>query len=83
MKNVKPEEEPKSFASKVENKESLFIMCFSILSTKYLLKNLYNDENPIQIKKEEKEKCLNKEMFQIEENNNKCEEKYENKIDLL
>ena len=85
IKNVEPQEELKRIISKVGNEKSLITMCFSILSTKCLLKNLSNDEDgkSISIKKEEKEESPNKEMAQIWENNNQCQERNENKIDLL
>jgi hypothetical protein len=49
-----------------------------------LLKNLCDDEDEksVSIKKEEKEESSNKEMAQIGENNNRCQERNENKIDL-
>ena len=58
IKNVEPQEELKRIISKVGNEKSLITMCFSILSTKCLLKNLSNDEDgkSISIKKDEKKK---------------------------
>lgn len=84
IKNVEPQEELKRIISKVGNKESLFIILFSVLLTKCLLKNLCDDEDEksVSIKKEEKEESSNKEMAQIGENNNRCQERNENKIDL-
>lgn len=78
-KNVKPYEKLKCIISKLKNKESLLIMCFSILSKKCLLKKDCSEyENTSKIKKE----SPNKESTHFEENSKPCLDRNQ-KEDLL